>query len=278
MVTALAKDVELDIRFEEEVVSIDRSGASVRVSGEESPVIVTTKGKDDQVHNHGCDLVVLTGPIPRLVMGDETANSDVAPVVDATSFEKELFHDKNAMQFMQSLVDIHMQVNVDSRSNTINSSIPISPYKALDYWAAEFSSRGGVIVHRDVGYAETGTQHTIGGIQSYSYLPPPRGGDRDEMWSKQKEWMKRYGYGTEDSGGYEVIGQFYVDTYMYHYDEAGIMAGKPWKLEQYQGLPSTRTLYVGGSVSFETMEDVLGFNLDLVRKFFDESDIFETFV
>ena len=46
--------------------------------------------------------------------------------------------------------------------------------------------------------------------------------------------MERYGYGSEQSGGYEVLGQFYIDTYLYHYEEADILLGKPWELVQYQ--------------------------------------------
>ena len=115
---------------------------------------------------YSCDLVVLTGPIPKFITSDQ---SDA--VVDPTSFEKELLDEKRAMQFMQSVVDMDMQVNIDSEREDHNEqTTPVSQYKALDYWAAEFSSRGGVIVRRDVGYAETGLQHTIGGLQVLSNM------------------------------------------------------------------------------------------------------------
>ena len=118
---------------------------------------------------------MLTGAIPQLTTGGPSrrldnkvastneVGSEESAVLDSTEFEVELFQDKNAMQFMQSLVDINMEVNVNPLNN--NTGRVISPYKALDYWAGEFPSRGGVIVHRDVGYAETGLQHTIGGVQ-----------------------------------------------------------------------------------------------------------------
>lgn len=105
--------------------------------------------------------MVLTGPIPKFIATDHSNDA----VVNPTVFEKELLEEKRAMQFMQSLVDMDMQVNIDSESEDHDESKPVSQYKALDYWAAEFSSRGGVIVRRDVGYAETGLQHTVGGVQ-----------------------------------------------------------------------------------------------------------------
>jgi hypothetical protein len=40
-------------------------------------------------------------------------------------------------------------------------------------------------------------------------------------------------------------------------------------------MADTRTLYIGGSVSLESMEDVVDSNLLLVREKFDLSDIFE---
>jgi len=269
MVTALSMEAQLDIRLQQEVVSVDRTHAAA----DDGKVIVTTKSKNGAFDTHNCDLVILTGPIPQFIATD---HSDA--VVNPTAFEKDLLDEKRAMQFMQTLVDMDMRVNVDAeKEDHAEPTKPVSPYKALDYWAAEFSSRGGVIVRRDVGYAETGLQHTIGGLQSYSYHPPPFGANQSEMWTKQKQWLERYGYGTEESGGYEVLGQFYIDTYMFHYEERGIMEGKPWELEKYQGLSSTRTLYVGGAVSFEAMEDVINANLDLIRQKFDESDLFASF-
>lgn len=89
-------------------------------------------------------------------------------------------------------------------------------------------------------------------IQSYSYHPPPRGATKSEMWTQQEAWMERYGYGTSASGGYDVLGQFHVDTYLFHYADADIMRRKPWALGAYQvstGVISSAIIYSLQSMS-----------------------------
>jgi hypothetical protein len=45
-------------------------------------------------------------------------------------------------------------------------------FQALEYWPDAYRARdAGVIVRRDVGYAEEGLSHRLGGIQSLSVCP-----------------------------------------------------------------------------------------------------------
>ena len=59
---------------------------------------------------------------------------------------------------------------------------------------ANFQSTGGVIVRRDVSYAEEGGgegPHTIGGLQSYSYWPAPKS-DEARHLAAQQLWLDQH--------------------------------------------------------------------------------------
>ena len=68
-----------------------------------------------------------------------------------------------------------------------------------------------------------------------------------------------------------LLARVFFDTYLFHYKNDDIMARKPWRLEELQQpFNGTHTLYVGGTAGFETVEDSLQFNLELVHKLIDE--------
>ena len=77
----------------------------------------------------------------------------------------EMFGTMIPMQFLVSLLDLPTNVT----------------FKALDYWPDGYKDeRGGVIVRRDIGYAENNVQdgrnqqqgisHQRGGLQTFSYV------------------------------------------------------------------------------------------------------------
>jgi len=57
-------------------------------------------------------------------------------------------------------------------------------------------------------------------------------------------------------------------AYFHHFNQININAGYPWKILDIQGL--NRTLYSGSSTCFESVNDVLSYNLMLVSRFVQE--------
>ena len=70
----------------------------------------------------------------------------------------------------------------------------------------------------------------------------------------------------------KTLGTGYYDTYLFHYPSVeDVMRGKPWALESQQLLNQTRTLYIGGCASYETVEDSFQYTLQLVHELFDSN-------
>jgi hypothetical protein len=68
------------------------------------------------------------------------------PIITTPSaIELELFATKQPMQFLISLVELE---DSDPSNGTINS------FLGLDYWTEAFEQSPGVIMHRDISYAE----------------------------------------------------------------------------------------------------------------------------
>ena len=103
-----------------------------------------------------CDIVILSGNM----VGYTTTNpvsGKPAVLQPPTSEEVALFSGKESMQFMLSLVEFE--------------DTPAA-FEAIEYWPDNYNLPGGVILRRDVGYAETnGTRHPIGVIQTMSTRP-----------------------------------------------------------------------------------------------------------
>lgn len=237
LVEALAAEVHLDARLGVQVLGVERarSGATLHFAGRPS---------------EHCDIVVLSGPIPEFVGGsmDRTRPAILNP---ATEAEDRLFRGKRPMQFLVSMVQFTQ---------------PVPQWEAIEYWPDAFSVAGGVILRRDVGYAEGQGRHAIGGVQSYSYWPVPTA-NRSIHWASQQRWMAAHGLRME-----RLIAQHYYDTYLFHFNQTDVMQKKPWALQQHQ-LADTLcncTMYVGGSAAFETVEDSVQHNLELVHSLIDE--------
>eukprot|EP00505_MAST-04D_sp_SCG-Rhode-Island_P004492 Stramenopile-MAST_4_protein_4492 len=221
IVNRLAKEVDLDVRYGHRVVGVKRGlGAGATLSFGD--------GQGDEA----CDVLVLSGPITQFVRGSNDGST--RPILTPPSrVERSVFEGKQAMQFLVSLVEFDRTP---------------AEYEALEFWPEHFRGKGNVIVRRDVGYAETNVSHAVGGIQSFSYYPYPQC-NRSVHWDMQQRWAKAHNRTIK-----QVIGQFYIDTYYYHYSNEDILAGKPWDLENAQmgdGLCNC-TMYVGGCASYET--------------------------
>jgi len=259
LIQALADEAGLDVRFNAEVVSVERpwsvAAASRGRSGQQHKPTYQRHDPGQHVRltladrsEHSCDILVLSGPITNFVRGSDSGK--VAPILSPpTAEEVRLFSPKHAMQFLIQLV----KFNEEPRS-----------FKALEYWPQGYEIASGVIVRRDVGYAEHGVPHRLGGLQSYSYWPEPV---CDETMHKesQAKWMAEQGLSVN-----ETYATPFYDTYLFHYTQSDdILSGKPWQLDDIQLLPDERTIYVGGTASFETVEDSINYNLELVNRLFD---------
>lgn len=74
-------------------------------------------------------------------------------------------------------------------------------------------------------------------------------------------------FGVQDA---ETVGRFYWLDYFPHWKNAGgVMAQKPWRVLDIQG--DTNTYWVGGSVSFESLNDITCYNLLLMHQHFDQA-------
>jgi hypothetical protein len=242
IVAALAEEVSLDVRLSHTVRSITRS----RVGGVRIDFATPADAAAES-----CDLLVLSGPIPEFVRGsaDGTRPAILTP---PTGEEQGLFGDMQAMQFLVSLLEFEPPLS------------PL-PFEALEYWPAGYQDVGGVIVRRDIGFAEEGHSHLYGGLQSFSYWPYPKS-NRSVHWHNQQQWAKDRGLEIKS-----VVHQFYVDRYYNHHSIRGVVEGlRPWRTDDLQMLEDTRTLYVGGSASYETVEDSIQYNLALVDRLFDQ--------
>merc|ERR1711968_366847 len=113
---------------------------------------------------------------------------------------------------------------------------------------------------------EEGHAHLFGGLQSFSYWPYPTS-NRSLHWDHQQQWAKERGIGIKN-----VVDQSYVDRYYNHHSVRGVAEElRPWRVDDLQMLEETRTLYVGGAASYETVEDSIQYNLALVDRLFDRA-------
>eukprot|EP00037_Helgoeca_nana_P005915 m.55045 g.55045 ORF g.55045 m.55045 type:complete len:561 (-) comp16851_c0_seq1:55-1737(-) len=201
-----------------------------------------------------CDTLVLTGPIPRFVRGSE--DGATLPILrNPTAAELDLFGPMTPMQYLVTIAALEPTP---------------TQYRAVEAWPGGFAGRwnttAGVVVRRNIAYADTHTSgDDIGGIMSFSYWPAPVT-NRSTHWAVTQKWAQEQGLAVR-----QVYAQLWADTYSFHYrNHADIAAGKPWRIrDEIQLLPNVRTIYCGGAANFETIEDSLYFNLDLVNRLFD---------
>ena len=255
MVDALANEVGLDVRMNTTVISIDRSGDS----GSAVRLVVRSPGPSGATVDSEelCDMLALSGPITEFVRGSNDGTRK--PILsDPTVNETDLFAPKEAMQFLISLLELD-QASADA-----------SGFETLEFWPANFQTTGGVIVRRDVAYSEQNASkhHRIGGLQSYSYWPWPRCDEAHHI-AAQELWARNANLTVV-----QVLARAFFDTYLFHYDDEGITSRKPWRLADAQSpFEGSHTIYVGGTAGFETVEDSLQFNLELVNRLFDQPSV-----
>ena len=231
----------MTIKLNTSVTAINRDGAGARLSYRD-----TNTGQNGAQQ---CDILVLSGNIADFVRPNPSTG--VAPILQPpTPAEVDLFGTKQPMQFLLSLVEFEH---------------PPPAFKTLEYWPSHYDVPGGVIVRRDIGHAEHGTEHSIGGLQSMSIEPTT---NRSVHWASQQAWMAAQGVEAR-----AVLLQAWYPNYLEHYTVEDIMERKPWRVDGIQMLDGIQTLYVGGSASFETVEDSFQYNLKLVHDIFDSAEI-----
>ena len=192
----MVQDVQLNVQLNTEIVQINRNeNFGVQIYYTTSTLQKDPKNQrpeqEEETTMEQCDLVVLSGAIPKLLR----SNILTAP----TEMERDTFGTMEPMQFLVSLLDL----KTTNSNNLLNSKnlkkhpIPDTmnsssvPYKALEYWPDGYKENSGVIVRRDIGYAETNVAHTRGGLQTFSY----NGADltlsnQKTHWNSQKKWIE----------------------------------------------------------------------------------------
>lgn len=151
------------------------------------------------------------------------------------------------------------------------------------YWPGGFHEDGAVILRRDVGYVltssqnessksgntDSGIQHRMGGLQSMSEDTEPLC-TRSVHWDKQQQWVWDNNLTIK-----KVYHQAWWPDYLPYYNNTAEVTeeGKPWDVAAIQLLSGVRTVYVGGSVSFDTVEDSFQSSLELVDRLFDGGSV-----
>ena len=90
--------------------------------------------------------------------------------------------------------------------------------------------------------------------------------NRSVHWAKQKAWVKHQNLSIAS-----LYQQAWWPDYLPYYNTTGVTLGYPWAVDDIQLDPSTQTVYLGGSVSFDTVEDSIQYNLELVDRLFDSA-------
>lgn len=80
----------------------------------------------------------------------------------------------------------------------------------------------------------------------------------DHFADQDKEWAVRK---------HKVLDRRYWSDYFPHWSQKEIQAGLPWDVLDIQG--RNRTFWIGASTSFESLRDVLNYNLLIMDRFFD---------
>ncbi|MEO0601667.1 MAG: hypothetical protein AAF211_09530, partial [Myxococcota bacterium] len=89
----------------------------------------------------------------------------------------------------------------------------------------------------------------------------------------EAEVIERYdrNYKTEGTDtpveDHEVLDRRFWTGYFPHWDEGGIQGGKPWDLLEMQG--TDRTYWIGASACFESLRDIVNYNLLIATQHFD---------
>jgi hypothetical protein len=111
-------------------------------------------------------------------------------------------------------------------------------------------------------------------LQSFSYDGNhPLLSNETTHWENQKKWLLSQGY--QNLSNIQRIEKFWVDDYYYHWNVSQIYNKDIiWKIHDMQLLKDTRTMYIGGSASYETVEDSFQYNLKLVNEFIDSASNF----
>eukprot|EP00041_Stephanoeca_diplocostata_P031974 m.1010532 g.1010532 ORF g.1010532 m.1010532 type:complete len:1024 (+) comp24060_c0_seq2:222-3293(+) len=247
VIDGMIAEENLTVHLNTRIVSISRKGARHGESGDDLVDVEYVVGSGP-VQSTQCDMIVLSGAVPKYVRG--SVDGTTAPILHPPSpQEHTLFGQMQPMQFLVTVAEFE--------------KIP-DTYHALEYWPAAYEQPSAVIVRRNIEYAETNQSSAIGGVQSYSYWPYPIS-NRSTHWAGQQQWMQKQGFKFKS-----VKAQYYSDEYYYHYSSHdAILQGLPWQVTDLQLLPGMRTLYVGGTASYETVEDSVTYNLYLVDRFFD---------
>lgn len=134
IVSSLLRDANITLRLNTTITSIERSGPGpVRVSYRSSAT--DDSGECEAVVGEAaCDVLVLTGPIPRFVRGFD--DGSVRPILsDPTPDERDLFAQMQPMQYLSSVVDLEPSPD---------------EFRAIEYWPDAFSEPSAVIVRRNI--------------------------------------------------------------------------------------------------------------------------------
>lgn len=89
--------------------------------------------------------------------------------------------------------------------------------------------------------------------------------DEDQVVKMYDEHQRSLG-----AKNHRVLQRCYWPTYFAHWDAKGIMDGNPWILFEMQG--HNRTWWIGSSACFESINDVLEYNLKLCHHYVDQSE------
>jgi len=236
LVTEMVRRASLDVRLHTEVVRIDR-GPAIRVR--------TRDRRTSDVLEHDFDLLFVAAP----------ARAALDWFVRPTPRERELFGNQRSYQFTTTL----QRGRQPQRRN-------------LDSWLYRVTPE-----HQH----EVVTQRLSRAFldpEGLARQPPDEpdlrvvyqfGGDPITPEALRERYDRTFsgpplGIAVEE---HEIVDRRIWEGYFPHWDEAGILAGNPWEVLGMQGV--NRTYWLGGSVCFESLRDIVDYNLLVVAQHFD---------
>lgn len=234
LVTEMAKRAELDVRLRTEVVSVERG----------NDIAVTTRDRRTGEQTHTCDLLVVAG----------NARSIVERFARPTPLERELFSTQVTHQ-MTTTLQRGRQPYRDGLDSWMHHAVPGNDHRVITQrLSSYFLDPEGLAAKRP-------SEPDVRVVFQYGAEPATEGSivDRyDEHYRGDAT-----GVLVQD---HEVLDRRFWQ-YFPHWDEAGIRAANPWRVLDLQG--QQRTYWVGASAVFESLRDIVNYNLLLAWRHFD---------
>lgn len=152
-------------------------------------------------------------------------------------------------------------------STTLYESAPQKTTQVIEYRPYALHSHQDIFAQRHSGVCHEGARHDRSKRDrfiGYQFIDPKR--TPLDTKNLAAELKRTFLQDLEKRGIKKVeILEQKVWPYFYHFENEEIIQGYPWKILEMQG--KKRTLYAGASACFESVNDVINYNIMLLHRF-----------